>query len=114
MNELTGAIKNAMDRGENLQQAKKSLINSGYDVKEIEEAAKGLAPAETYYQPTPQVQQLPQSRANPLNGENPLPVLPTKKKKGAPKFVKYLIIFLGILVLVLGGLILYFWDKAIF
>ena len=38
--EIITALKNALDHGENLDQAKQVLINSGYNVAEIQEASK--------------------------------------------------------------------------
>lgn len=37
--DIFAGLKNALDRGESLQKAKKVLINSGYDAKEVEEVA---------------------------------------------------------------------------
>ena len=38
--ELTGAIRNALERGFSLEQAIQSLINAGYNPVEVKEAAK--------------------------------------------------------------------------
>ena len=38
--ELTGAIRNALERGFSLEQAIQSLINAGYNTAEVKEAAK--------------------------------------------------------------------------
>lgn len=40
--DLVGALRNALERGETIEQAKISLINAGYKKEEIEEAAKEL------------------------------------------------------------------------
>ena len=38
--ELITALKNAMERGESLQKAMKTITSAGYDPKEVQEAAK--------------------------------------------------------------------------
>lgn len=40
--DLITALKNALERGESLQQAKLSLISAGYSQQEVEEAARAL------------------------------------------------------------------------
>ena len=42
MNELTGGLKNALERGDSLERAKQSFINSGYKLEEVEQAAREL------------------------------------------------------------------------
>lgn len=38
--EIIAALKNAIDRGESLEDARQIMINSGYDLKEVQEASK--------------------------------------------------------------------------
>jgi neutral trehalase len=38
--EIVAALKNAIDRGENLQKAMQSIISAGYDPREVQEAAR--------------------------------------------------------------------------
>lgn len=42
IDELMAALKNALERGETLEEAKLSLVNAGYSKAEIEEAAKEI------------------------------------------------------------------------
>lgn len=50
--DLLGALRNALERGQSIEQAKASLLNAGYDTFEIEEAAKELG-TEEVKMPTP-------------------------------------------------------------
>ncbi|MCX8194351.1 MAG: hypothetical protein N3G19_03265 [Candidatus Pacearchaeota archaeon] len=40
--DLIAALRNALERGETIEQAKMSLLNSGYKKEEVEEAIKEL------------------------------------------------------------------------
>ncbi len=40
--DLIGALKNAIERGEGTEEAKSTLLNAGYNRYEIEEAAKEI------------------------------------------------------------------------
>lgn len=42
MNEITGGLKNAIERGESIEKAKQSFINSGYNPEEVEQAFQEL------------------------------------------------------------------------
>lgn len=46
VNELVGGIRNALDRGEEINKAKQSFFNAGYNKKEIDEATAVLGIAE--------------------------------------------------------------------
>lgn len=37
--DLIAAIRNALERGESVEDAKKSLVNAGYRISEVDEAA---------------------------------------------------------------------------
>ncbi len=85
--DLLGTIRNALERGESTEQAKASLVNAGYNLFEIEEAAKELGTEE-------------------INMPTPI----AKKKKKFSFFLIILIIFflLGIIAL----LIFFLLPKA--
>lgn len=40
--DLMAALRNALERGETIEQAKTSLLNAGYKKEEVEEATKEL------------------------------------------------------------------------
>ena len=50
--ELSGGLKNALLRGENLNKAKQSFINAGYKSEEIEAAAQKVSTTQKFIQPT--------------------------------------------------------------
>ncbi|MDO8517603.1 MAG: hypothetical protein Q7S33_05760 [Nanoarchaeota archaeon] len=43
MNELVGGMKNALERGANLDRIKQTFLNAGYKQEQIEEAAKEVS-----------------------------------------------------------------------
>lgn len=102
--EISGGIKNALDRGESLEKAKQTFVNSGYTPQEVQEAVKLMGPQSakplTPTQPTPTSTQpnLAQPEATP-------PAKPSSKKT----IIIMSIVGAVILALALGlGL---FWDK---
>jgi hypothetical protein len=93
--DLIGGLRNALDRGEQIQKAMQSFINAGYTAQEVELAARKLEedPSGTQGPPTE-------------NGSNPLPQIQPGEKKSSKK---WLIITLAVLtVLVLFGLSMIF------
>ena len=40
--DLIAAIRNALERGESIEDAKKSLVNAGYSVSEVDEAVREI------------------------------------------------------------------------
>ena len=115
--DIYGAIKNALDRGANLEQAIKSLINSGYSEFEVRQAAKSFT--EGAISPTPlQIQPLTLSKAPPA----PAPALPTevqkpieKQKIGAEvkkKLPIKIIVLVIILIILLSALIATFFFRS--
>ncbi len=47
IDEIIGGLKNALDRGDTLEQAAQSFINSGYNPAEVQEAVKFLTQGAT-------------------------------------------------------------------
>jgi len=98
---LEGSIRNALERGENLNTAAQSLVNAGYDMGEVQKAAAKFSgevsgeQKEDYYKN--QVKKLPGSQV----------VLVKKKSK---KWIIILIIFFMILIISAGFLAL-FWSD---
>ncbi|PXY71305.1 hypothetical protein CXX78_01815 [Candidatus Parvarchaeota archaeon] len=116
--DILGGLKNALERGENINKAIVSLINAGYSEKEVKEAANFLQGGTPNLQQSdnnlPQVEKKVQNIQTPVKkfpqpkiNQNILPVnsLPTSKvvveeKKGKGKII-ILSIILFILVCVL-------------
>jgi len=120
-NELVGGIKNALDRGENLEKAKQSLLNAGYEKEDVEAAAREFAqpsaaptaaPQPKPSVPQPPGQPTPQKPVVPGKAEalKEAPQLPAEEKKMSKK----LMIIMGIVaVLILAGAAILglFWNK---
>lgn len=103
MNELSGGIKNALERGESLESIKRSFINAGYNPKEVGEA---ISDAGTQNYNTSVVAN--EGKIQP--GYQPLPaVKPVKEKKSHLKFIVMGVVCLLILVCV--GIVGLYWDK---
>ena len=99
--EISGGIKNALDRGEPLEKAKQTFINAGYTPQEVQEAAQMAGPA-------------PVQAAKPLNPEQApgAPATPTAPaKKTTSKKTIIILSIVGAVVLVAALVIGLFWDK---
>ncbi len=91
-------MKNAIERGSDINKAKQSLINAGYSPQEIEIASKNLEK-----EGIPKNLRIPETKKLPVNTTAPL----IKKKK---KFNKWMIIFgiLILLIIIFAGLLVFF------
>ena len=116
--DILGGLKNALERGENINKAIASLISAGYSEKEVKEAANFLqGGTPNLKQPTNNLHQVQKKTQNiqtpikkfpqPRINQNSMPVnsLPTskivrEKKKGKGKII-ILSIILFILVCIL-------------
>ena len=90
--EISGGIKNALDRGEPLEKAKQSFISSGYTPEEVQEAVQLMGP----------------QSAKPLNPDQSGTAAPAKKSS------KKIIIITAItitVILVAALAIGLFWDR---
>ena len=108
--ELQGGLRNALERGNSMQQAIQSLINAGYNPQDVQEAAQSLneespqkrqvsIPVETPLQVRPRNQSLPPQQ--PPVQLQPVPVQASSSTKWKP-----ILISLGVLVLVLIGILI--------
>ena len=96
MNELMGAIKNALERGQSMESARQSLANAGYKQEEIEEALKSDTPAISMIQ---------------ADSKYPaLPTLKSEKKKSNTGLI--ISIVLALLIVISAGILGLYWDKV--
>ena len=94
--ELVAGFKNALDRGQSIEDAKRSFINAGYAQKEIQEASQQVNQGNSSF-----VQQQTSSPEEiSSQAKNPLIKLPGKKSVSKKK----IIILSLILTIVLIGL----------
>jgi len=131
--ELIAGLKNALERGESIEKAKKSFVNAGYKQEDVEAASLGMSqvqpiqtPAEEEVptepepqqpstqettQPQPQPQQT-QPQTPPSPEPQPTPVITTTQqpKKKFPLFITILII-IAIIDLFGAAFFIFFWDK---
>ncbi len=102
--ELSGGLRNALLRGENITKAKQSFINAGYKTEEVESASQKISTTiKTSQQTTSPVKSQPQK----LQLES-IPVV-TKPKKLSKKFL--IIISAIVLILIASVLLGLFWNK---
>ena len=116
--DLVAALRNALDRGYTLQQAKRTLISSGYGTGEIETAAKYLTGGVgTTPETMDQALQYPEEEMLSEEEQIKQAVSPKEMRQYQPsegpsetkKPSSWLIIFLVIvLIILLGGLALIF------
>jgi len=106
--DLFSALKNAVERGESLQQAKLTLVSSGYSQQEVEDAAMALQFPErltAMSMPMPEkiiVKETGFPIPTQLKSKEPEIPVPVPKKSGIPMWVIILLIaLLGIVWLVI-------------
>lgn len=118
--EIVGGLKNALERGVPLQQAKQSFINSGYSPRDVEAAAQQLTSGASTILPEQNVTSTPIQplKINQFNNYSsqdiPVsssPMFSKPEKKQAGKGTVAVIFILLILILVLGGL--YFFGEPL-
>ena len=102
--ELIGGIKNALERGENIEKAKQSFISAGYRPEEVT-AAIQKTPSRNPPTPTEKPKEIPLSKIIP--GTNKLAPPPKKKSK----LILIIIIIISILILIGAGLLGVFWNS---
>ena len=141
VNELVGGIKNALDRGEDVNKAKQSFFNAGYTKKEIDEATAVLGisePVQAQKVLTPTSLPIVQKTSIELNNSKPtsvvqkpveqilpqgnivfpskkeiqkLPVAQFKEPQKLNKALVIILILLGILFVVIAGFLGVYWDQ---
>lgn len=128
--DILGGLRNALERGETLEQARQSFINSGYPEKEVDEAALSLSAEQLgeKFIPIPSAAKSKETEKEKLKEgeikelidisklrnneirEIPMPPLPGKKSG----FFKFIIIFVGgILILALIVFIIFMITKSL-
>ena len=98
--DIVAGLKNAIDRGYSLGQAQQTLINSGYNQQEVQEASSYLTGGQTNVQ-QPQTQQpsgQPQQIQQPQTQPQPQQIKQQKPKKKFPLMLIFLIFILVVLV----------------
>ena len=113
--EISGGLKNALERGETLQKAKQSFLNAGYKPSEINAAVQKI-PSKTPevkkpLTPSPQAKAQPPQSATPTQITTaPTQNIPGQKKSLSKTFI-IILISSAALVLVVAALLGLFWDK---
>jgi hypothetical protein len=93
--ELAGGLRNALERGENIDKAKKSFISAGYKKTKVE----------TTTEETPKI--IPQvEKTTPI----PTGINPNQQKPASKKFL-IIMVTIGILILITAGILGFFWEK---
>jgi len=68
--DLVAGLKNAVERGENLEQAKHSFISAGYSMEEVEEASRFVYSGSVLAL-TPKKEKLSQQKTTPMQTAGP-------------------------------------------
>lgn len=95
---IEGSIRNALERGEDLNKAAQSLVNAGYDVSEVERVARKYSSQEIQ---------------NQQNGEGvkKLPTSPPIVKKKSKKWLIILLIVFFMIIIIGAGFVVLFWKE---
>lgn len=111
--ELIGGLKNALERGEDIEKIKKSFTAAGYKKSQIdvltEEMTKTISQPEKTESIPISKKQIPSKNSKSISlitTPNQLP----QKKHVSKKFMIILII-IGMLILAIAGAIGFFWDS---
>lgn len=106
--EISGGIKNALDRGESLAKAKQSFINAGYTPQEVQEATQMIR------QSSPgtvkPLNNLPQSSTQPTLVQ-PAPAQVKGTQQTTSKKTIIILAIVGVIILALALFFGLFWDK---
>jgi hypothetical protein len=123
---LEGGLKNALARGYNLEEAKKSFVNSGYEASEVEEAAskiehhmhpvtsenhQPIKPAPKHQAETNTSPQAPPHQAISTTQTQRLPENNNFAEKKVSKKLIVVLVVIGALVIIGAALLGIFWDK---
>jgi len=103
--ELIGGIKNALDRGQPIEEAVQSLINSGYNEKEVRAAAEMVSSgtATTMLKEPEEPKEREEKKLPTLPGKQlPKPSVP-KEKKSKGKIILVIVLVVALLGIV-GGI----------
>jgi hypothetical protein len=101
---LTGAIKNALEKGESIEQASQSFLNAGYSQEEVQSAIN-----EINFQIVQSNQASPDSQKA-KEGYKPLPSSEFSESKKT--YLKYALLAIIIILILSGAAVLgLFWDK---
>jgi hypothetical protein len=101
--EISGGIKNALDRGETLSKAKQTFINAGYTVQEVQTASQ-------------MVKSVPFKTSIPLDPSRPIQPNPTPESIGASlsgssKKTIIILSVIGATILIAALVLGLFWEK---
>ena len=114
-NELLGGLKNALERGQSLEQAKQSFINAGYNLNEIESTTSMLSSAQQIQiseNKTPRgfSQTIPESM-NPQQSQfKHLPLQPNIKKPISKIWI-IILILVSSMILISAAIFGLYWDQ---
>jgi len=105
--DLIAAIRNALERGESVEDAKKSLVNAGYSITEVEEAESQVGKLKQKpNMPKPRQNKLPLLPKTPEINETPIPTKENNQNKKSTNIILILAIVLFVIIVVV--LILFF------
>ncbi len=103
--EISGGIKNALDRGESLSKAKQSFINAGYTPQEVQSAAQMIRQT-----PSGKVSPPGTSQSKPLSPQ-PQPTATNKAKETTSKKTIIILTVVGVIILAVALFLGLFWNK---
>lgn len=111
--EIIGGIRNAMARGQSIEQAVRSLINAGYNLQEVKDAAGSFSEGGNFGSIDKKTVQ-PTSAKTDEKTKSPLPSLPKTgviKPKSNTKIILLIILLLLIFIGLVGYLAYYLFLK---
>ena len=116
--ELSGGLKNALERGQSLASAKQSFINAGYSKQQVEQAAKQISGVSVQSPPitqTAQSQEQPTTTSQKQSAQSaqqlPKTAKPYPTNKKSHKILYILLGIISILLLIGAGLLGLYWDR---
>jgi hypothetical protein len=126
--EIAGGLKNAVERGQDLEKAMRSFANAGYSIDEINIAAQrlsGIRPMVDTQQQTDETMTMPQTTTTTQNAPQPqttgqptttqapqpLPTSPTPTPKKSSKKLIIIMMIISALILVSAALLGLFWNQ---
>ena len=118
--DIISGIKQAIEHGSSIEQAKKSFLNAGYPLQDVEDSARVFSGVITQYPQQYTPQSVPQPSSQPVFSQKPI-MPPTTNIVMSPnpniqkksKSMLFIILLAVVLVLLLGTLVgmLFFKEQ---
>jgi len=108
--ELSGGLKNALERGETIDSAKQSFINAGYKPLEVEAAVQKVPMVTSQISRQVVVSSGASTAKSLTSAQEAVPFISQEKKELSKKF-KIILAIVSVAILISAAVLGFFWNK---